>query len=705
MNKYLKLGTVLAFALLLNVSPAIIPNVKALDGTDNNEIVEKNETNDGSLGADSNPTSGISNDADATTDGDVTSDSDKDADADDTTDNSSEPSSNDVNGDTDANSDETEEHWDTDKSKVASELNADGETEITISLPSGEVKNTAEVVFVLDKSTYSDYPSTIENSLSLLKDLRDSGASVKVAIVHFNRTGHPSEWFDVKTQYDEIVEALKVKYSGGSNMHAGLLAAQELLESETEIPDDNKFVVLISDGSVYLHCKNGDYTTPYTRSYAPVESASRTSYGGFWAESYWNPYVKAGIDAGNVTRPKVPDADKWEEYLADVEARNNESNGDQYDYVWMYYDAATPSERAEGYIKTPSEPRTASNIDIAYWHCNQVWKEFQSKYHTYAIGVNDTGAGEGNWDASKAFMRYLNNNEEPSFDKLKKDLLLLSKGSKVIDYVGNDFDFVNDKDRIIVKVGEEVLNAEEISENNYGFGKNEDETYRYTVEYVSGDEEHIVWNINEDINNYSHTQLIFFEKLVNVVYEKGTHTVPTNEKGILYPIDSEGIVGGPEEFKVPTVDYHIGQVVIHYEDVNYNVLRDNDELTGLVNTDYETESTKATREQEILDRGYRYIGSTGKTEGKFINGETVHVTYIYLNENDNDQDDTGTTTGPDDSDTQYREVIKTDAKTYSKENKLNIPNTSVSKESNSYIFVLLFLIINTLSLANLKIND
>ncbi len=522
----------------------------------------------------------------------------------------------------------TKYYWDTDKSKTASDLNDDGETEITISLPSGEVKNTAEVVFVLDKSTYSDYPSTIENSLNLLNDLKESGASVKVAIVHFNRVGHPSEWFDVQTQYDEIVTALQVKYSGGSNIHAGLLAAQELLESDTEITNDNKFVVLISDGSTYLYCKDGDYTTPYTRTYAPFESGKSSSYGGYYVESYWNPYVKAGLDAGNVKRPKEPDADKWEEYLADVEARNNESNGNQYDYVWMYYDG-TIDEIREGYIKTPSEPRTASNRDMAYWYANQVWKEFQSKYHTYAIGVKDNGAGDGNWDDAKAFMRYLNNNQEPSFDQLKKDLILLSKGSKVIDYVGNDFDFVNDKDRIVVKIGDQVLEAEEISENNYGFGKNEDGTYKYTVEYVPGEEEHLVWNINEDVNNYTHTQLIFFEKLINIVYEEGTHTVPTNEQGILYPINSEGIVGEPEEFEVPTVDYHIGKVIIHYEDLNNNSLRDNDELTGLVGTDYETESTKAIRHQGILDMGYKYWRSTGKTEGKFLDERPINVTYLY----------------------------------------------------------------------------
>ena len=617
MKKYFKIGTALAFLFAVNFAPTLTTNVYATESTDNTNIVETPLATE-----QYNATDVFYDDSNVEVEEPLEirepAHVESTAEA-----NNVQP----ARAPTEA--DEDDNQWDTDKSKDASDLNENGETEITISLPSGEVQNTAEVVFVLDKSTYSDYPSTIENSLNLLNDLKKSGASVKVAIVHFNRIGHPSEWFDVQTQYDEIVAALKVKYSGGSNMHAGLLAAQELLESDSEIPNDNKFVVLISDGSVYLHCKDGDYTTPYTRSYAPVGSASGTAYGGFWAESYWNPYVQAGIDAGNVRRPKVPDADKWEEYLADVEARNNESNGDQYDYIWMYYDATTPEGRSEGYIETPRQPRTASNIDIAYWHCNETWKLLQGKYHTYAIGVNDTGAGEGNWDSSKAFMRYLNNNQEPSFDQLKKDLILLSKGSKVIDYVGNDFDFVNDKERIVVKIGDQVLAAEEISANNYGFGKNEDGTYKYTVEYVPGEEEHLVWNINEDVNNYTHTQLVFFEKLNNVVYEEGTHTVPTNKQGILYPINSEGIAGEPEEFEIPTVDYHIGKVIIHYEDLDNNVLRDNDELTGLVGENYETESTKATRHQEILDRGYKYWRSTGKVEGKFLDGRPINVTYLY----------------------------------------------------------------------------
>ena len=42
---------------------------------------------------------------------------------------------------------------------------------------------------------------------------------------------------------------METKYSGGTNIHAGLLAGKEALAEHQNISPDKKYLVLVSDGS------------------------------------------------------------------------------------------------------------------------------------------------------------------------------------------------------------------------------------------------------------------------------------------------------------------------------------------------------------------------------------------------------------------------------------------------------------------------
>lgn len=192
--------------------------------------------------------------------------------------------------------------WQVSKSKTAANLNKDFISDVTLSLPSAEEQLTTEVCFVLDKSSFSD---TKEKAMELLNELKTAvgktGAKVQVDIVEFNRTGHDHGSYDLATQYDEIEAAFTKQNGGGTNMEAGLLVAKEVLARNTEIPDSRKYMILVSDGDTYLHCKNGDYNTPYSRSYVPVDKAGGTvAYGGYYDESWYYPSAPY---QGNVGRP------------------------------------------------------------------------------------------------------------------------------------------------------------------------------------------------------------------------------------------------------------------------------------------------------------------------------------------------------------------------------------------------------------------
>lgn len=457
-------------------------------------------------------------------------------------------------------------------SKTATELDTNHRTQITLSIPSEEEKLDTMVVFALDKSQFSDTKAKALELLSALKAKADeTGASIKVGVVEFNRTAHPSEVLDLATQYDQVEQLFTKHTSGGTNMHAGLLAAQEMLDSETSIPADRKYMVLVSDGSTYLYCPDGDYTKCFSRAYSPFESAGGArAYGGYYDVSYYQP---SSTVHGNIAAPTTADATAWQEYLADVEKRNTESNGNQYDFEWKYYDEAWPinSDKAKaGYISMiekikeqhPGDDeavknalaKTASNIDMSRLYSSQVYQEIAAKYHAYAVAAPTTSP-DGQKDGE--FLKYLNGGDSANFDEIQNEILYaVGAGSNIDDYMGVDFDFVNEASAIQVKVGNEVLAAEKIADNEYGFGKT-GSSYRYVLKYTPGATEHFNFQMNEPVTNFARVQLVYQEQLVNVPSEPGDYTFDTNKKAILHPVDSEGNAGADREFAKPTVSLSI----------------------------------------------------------------------------------------------------------------------------------------------------
>lgn len=479
--------------------------------------------------------------------------------------------------------------WQHSKSKTATNLDKDYTSEITLSLPSGEEQLTTEVCFVLDKSSFSD---TQEPAMKLLSELKDavstSGAKVQVDIVEFNRTAHDHGSYDLATQYDEIEAAFEKQNSGGTNMHAGLLLAQEILARNTSIPDSRKYMILVSDGDSYLYCKNGDYTKAYSRSFISVESGgAATAYGGYYDESWYAPsagYEDPQSGKKNVKRPATSSQSDWEAYLNDVAARNQESSGDSYDFEWKYYDNAWASKsaaeiKADGFVNQPAVPRSASNLDMGFLNAASVYHTLAAKYYCYSMAAPSWNTADG---GHSAFMNYLDNGAVTDFESIKNEIVYyLGAGSTVEDYMGytDDYNFdLADPEKMTVVVeqpngGTVPYDAVKIGDNKYGFGPQlSDGNYTYEVTYVPGDkkaDEHIVWTINTNVSNFSRVNLRYKVKLTNPKTEPGTYGeydpagtkskagLYTNSRAVLHPVASNGTVGASEEFSKPTVSYTV----------------------------------------------------------------------------------------------------------------------------------------------------
>ncbi len=89
--------------------------------------------------------------------------------------------------DNDANSNAGDTvQWDISKSKEATNLDENFESDVTLSLPAGDYKGDLDVVFVLDGSTSTDEDDLAENAAELLEDLAGfENLNVKAGLVVF----------------------------------------------------------------------------------------------------------------------------------------------------------------------------------------------------------------------------------------------------------------------------------------------------------------------------------------------------------------------------------------------------------------------------------------------------------------------------------------------------------------------------------------
>lgn len=515
--------------------------------------------------------------------------------------------------------------------KTASELTKnpqtnDLETKVSLTFSGTTEDVPSDVVFVLDKSGAAD---VLDEALAFLDELKQQadtkGVKARVGVVLFNRVGNIRlPLTDISTGYDEIKAAMQSSVHMGTNMHAGLLAGQQMLDEDTSIPNNHKHMVLISDGATYLYSKNNDYTTSYTRSFGDPKAQTNPATGnpflngsdkkgGIWEyqsrEYNLNEAIKFSAASGNVTL--------LETYLN--QKRLHDAEYEQYEYEYN----ASSAYLGIGRKTTPIEENAVANIDAAWIHAIDTFDKIAEKYRTHVFFKN-----VADFDGS-TLLKYMTRNTgglSQNFVQLERALShSLSDGSFVTDVVGDDFDFVHDFSRVTVKVGNEELTGEKISDNKYGFGKRADGTYRYELTYSEADKT-LKLDIHETITADKPATLSFYEKLKDPPVTPGTYTYDTNKSATLTVINSGGNSVGRYNFPKPQVTYVAvaqGTVTARYVDENGAEIDDSVTTTGDVDSPYTTQ-------QKDID-GYTFkemADDSAAANGTYIEG-TLTVTYVY----------------------------------------------------------------------------
>ena len=435
--------------------------------------------------------------------------------------------------------------WDVSRSKTATKLDTNTWTSnVTLSLPSAEEALASDVVFVLDKSTSAEME---EQALDMLTELKKqtekTEAKVKVGVVIFNKQANVTPLTDLATGYETIKNAIKQTIESGTNTHAGMLAGKQMLDEDTGVAANRKYLIFVSDGITYMY--NAEPTV--------------TAWS-FKADS-WSNWV--GPDNWNSKYGSNNPPTDWSKWMTEI-GTQVENQGTEYEYP--YKGTVIKSTPA----KDDTYKNYANSIDKALYLTYQVYQEAQEAgYNCYAVAKEV----ETNYLWGPAFMRYLANGETVNFDKIQNDILYaVSAGSTVEDQMGDAFDFVPGSLKLTVG-GKELKskadgnmtyfgnNAENLSENNC----------RFKVLYAP-DADGFVWTINENVSNFAPVQLTYTVKLTKPETDPGTYGVEdlkgeknvpadkalfTNKRAVLNAINSAGAQLTPLDFPKPSVSYTV----------------------------------------------------------------------------------------------------------------------------------------------------
>ncbi|MGN0968514.1 MAG: S-layer homology domain-containing protein [Oscillospiraceae bacterium] len=461
--------------------------------------------------------------------------------------------------------------WETSKSKTATDLDENYESQVTLSLPAAEEQLVSDVVFVLDKSTSAALEDQALEMLRTLKGrIEETGAQVKVGVVIFNKVANVANggaFFDLSSQYDAIETAIKQDISSGTNTHAGLLAGKVMLDADTGVDASRKYLIFVSDGITYMY--NAEPTaTAWT----------------FWADAWKN---WAGPDNWKSKYESTAAPDDWDAWLTEI---GTMVKGQGTTYEYPYGGTATTATPEENW-----NTAYANSIDKALYLTCEVYQEAVGEgYHCYAMTADSAVASSYPWAAS--FMNYLAGGQSVDFTAIQNDIYyLLDAGSKVVDVIGEgvhddnkhyNFDFVHDAESLTLTVGETAYTTTEVTA---ALDANETARYTFTHEgvtakngaeapfvlhyYATGEDgrsdECFVWDINVPVSRFETVQLTYTVRLTDPQTTPGTYGaydadgsegyagLYTNNSATLYPIDSAGHKVVPEEFSKPTVSYTV----------------------------------------------------------------------------------------------------------------------------------------------------
>ena len=472
-------------------------------------------------------------------------------------------------------------NWNIPLSKTATKFDKDYKTDVTLSVPGVQQSLDSDVVFVLDKSTSTDLETASLDLLTQLKNqVKDTGAKVKVGVVIFNKVANvTAQLTDISTDegFNKVKAGIESEFKSGTNTHAGLLAGKALLDNDTSVSPERKYLIFVSDGITYQFCKDDVCTKAYTRNFNGSLHADKVNQCGTLSEidvQYPGTQGKTSVPKGSI-----------EAWMADITSRIGTTDKDSENYDYEYTGQAAPATQQMLSLDC------VSNVEKALYLTKQVYTAAQKEgYKCYSVLAKDT------YKFGTDFMNMLAGGKTVSFDSIKNDILYaVGTDSYVVDKIGDDFTLVQDSLKVgICTIKEDgtkdvtYLNSFKTDPDPNGnwtqyFGDSDAATvlmvnYRFMVAYDAASKT-LTWTFNENVSNFAPVQLTYTLKLTTPATNPGTYgqldldgdefidetntpveplkALYTNESAVLNPIASNGDKGLPVKFPMPSLAYTV----------------------------------------------------------------------------------------------------------------------------------------------------
>ena len=503
--------------------------------------------------------------------------------------------------------------WEISKSKEATNLDDNYESQVTLSLPAAGYSSAMDVVFVVDGTAgerwndYKDQISSVINDLSTLQNV-----TVRAGLVTFGnqatsrialqdlQNGGAEAFSKMPSAIGPILNHWIWSWmeSSGTNIQAGVRAGREMLANNDN--DAEKYLILLTDGGAFywLNEAGDSVTKPYKSGNFFDSTAQEDThiYNG-------NLDGMFSIASGSF------DAFR-EQYKTEMAAFNLSAT--------TCTKGSAEADLNGAYVYTPSdwsnkELYPFTNMEQGTYNASQEMLEAAAEgIHLITVGAYDYYPEQKaahtlsnlflDWTEEVGGLYRINTDNadetmDAAFEGVCDELIqLVDSGSKVVDVIGYgtdnkgneyDFDFVNDISALTLTVNGEELPARELDVTD-GFFIGSHETacyvfgdlrpmsltsgYPFALHYYANGEdgqsdECFVWEINVAVTKDTPVELTYSVKLTNPQTADGTYghfdadgsehfdSLLTNLSAVLYPVDSNGDQGMPEYFAKPTVSY------------------------------------------------------------------------------------------------------------------------------------------------------
>ena len=503
--------------------------------------------------------------------------------------------------------------WQVSKSKTATELDANHQTSVTLSLPAGSYDTkSADIVFVVDSSAGSDYTDYEAKAADLLDRLEtqavEKGVKVKIGSIVFDGWGHDGYSLvkekgdgvinqsklvtlsdDTKADIKKaIVANTKTKYLSyhvpHSNTEQPIRMANQWLAEDTSVAAANKYVVVISDWLTYVYggtTKLGDssYTeTPVSKNFKgdgiyleqiPSDGRNLTDLfsaydsGTLQQNANWNNDVFDDAGYGEVGGPL-----SWAVFFQQIYKNTTTSTAPDTvtsaQLTDMLNSANCNAKGVTAYEKSLCLTRAALQNSISSGYKVITYSDDSSNSY-YDKEFKNMPADFQTWLSSQTgisnTVKSTGGTMSTFLDSVgTKVINLLEKGT-VTDQIASKFDLVTNGDAspFTLTVGGTALTSAKTGTDTWSYGTADaNGVYPYVVKYDKTTKT-FVWSINVPVTIVNKVQLTYKLQL-NDLTKTDTH-IPTNVKATLNYTDGEGNTG-TEDFDIPYVSYTVSTPIV-----------------------------------------------------------------------------------------------------------------------------------------------